>query len=137
MTSFFKRNNSSRGDLYCNIISNDFGIQKYLLKIQEQHRLWFTKFRTSNLKLPVEVGRWYGLPRDLRICTFCYKNIGDEFHILFKCPHPPIENLRKKFLPNYYLRYPNINKMYGMFLYCHPDVLKNVSVFIMNLYKLL
>jgi hypothetical protein len=31
------------------------------------------------------VGRWYGIPKENRHCTLCLKNIGDEFHVLFKC----------------------------------------------------
>ena len=41
-------------------------------------RIWITKFRTSNLHLPIETGRWYNIPRAERICHLCKETIGDE-----------------------------------------------------------
>ena len=36
------------------------------------------------------MGRWYGIPKENRHCTLCLKNIGDEFHVLFKCENDVI-----------------------------------------------
>ena len=47
-----------------------------LLKI----RIWMTKLRGSNLRIPIETGRWYNIPKDERVCTLCGQTIGDEFH---------------------------------------------------------
>ena len=49
--------------------------------------------RTSNLHLPIETGRW---DQDRIICTLCNENIGDEFHILFRCKNQNIILLREK-----------------------------------------
>ena len=44
------------------------------------------EFRTCNNRLPIEVGRWYGIEKSQRKCTLCNENeIGDEYHYLFKC----------------------------------------------------
>jgi hypothetical protein len=42
-----------------------------------------TKLRASNLRIPIETGRWYNIPKDERVCTLCGQSIGDEFHLLF------------------------------------------------------
>lgn len=58
--------------------------------------------RTSEMKLPVETGKWRGLQRNDRICTLCNMGIGDEFHYLFLCNNTNVKQLRSKFIPSYY-----------------------------------
>jgi hypothetical protein len=53
-------NNSSRGQFYSGF-KNDFFLENYLLRLSEYNRKWITKFRTSNLRLPIETGRWYNI----------------------------------------------------------------------------
>ena len=45
-----------------------------------------TKFRLSNHKLMIEVGRHQGMDIDERFCPFCSHSIEDELHFLFYCP---------------------------------------------------
>ena len=52
------------------------------------------KFRCGNHNLPIESGCRRGIPHNLRICELCTKDIGDEFHYIFNCPH--FENLQRK-----------------------------------------
>ena len=47
---------SSRGQFY-SVFKKDVCIENYLLRLSEQSRIWITKFRTSNLHLPIETGR--------------------------------------------------------------------------------
>jgi hypothetical protein len=67
--------NSSRGEFY-SIFKKEFGLEKYLLRLPSHYSVWITKLRTSNLKLPIEVGRWYGIPKEkrykwlLNLCSF-------------------------------------------------------------------
>jgi len=94
--------NSSRGNFY-SIFKQDFCLEPYIFN--QQHRNFITKFRVSNMKLPIETGRWYNISKDHRKCTKCSENlIGDEVHYLFLCSHPEIVNLRVRYIPNYYLR---------------------------------
>ena len=79
-----------------------FCIENYLLRLSEHSRIWITKFRTSNLHLPIETGRWYNIPREDRICLLCKETIGDEYHFLLVCKNENIITLRNKYLPNYY-----------------------------------
>jgi hypothetical protein len=116
--------NSSRVNLY-SIFKQDFFLEPYLLRVDQQHRNCITKFRVSNMKLPIETGRWYNISKDHRKCTKCSVNlIGDEFHYLFICSHPEIVNLR--YIPNYYLRNSNAEQMAGMLSLCHIKLLTNL-----------
>jgi hypothetical protein len=65
---------SSRGQIY-SVFKKDFCIENYLLRLSEHSRIWITKFRTSNLHLPIETGRWYNIPREERICHLCKETI--------------------------------------------------------------
>ena len=66
---------SSRGQFY-SVYKKGFCIENYLLRLSEHSRIWITKFRTSNLHLPIETGRWYDIPREERICHLCKETIG-------------------------------------------------------------
>ena len=35
--------------------------------------------------MPVELGRWNRLKRDVRLCSVC-KTVGDERHYIYTCP---------------------------------------------------
>jgi hypothetical protein len=84
------------------VFKNDFCFVNYLLRLSEHSRIWITKFRTSNLHLPKETGRWYNTPREERICHLYKETIGDEYHFLLVCKNENIITLRNKYLPNYY-----------------------------------
>ena len=43
-----------------------------------------TKFRLSNHKLMIEIGRHQNTHKELRICPFCTK-VEDEIHFLINC----------------------------------------------------
>ena len=35
----------------------DFGLENYLVRLNEKTRIWITKLRASNLRIPIETGR--------------------------------------------------------------------------------
>ncbi len=65
------------------------------------------KFRTSNHRLPVEVGRYRNIEYKDRKCPDC-KTIGDEFHYLFSCEL--FKEERKRLIPKYFRNRPNMIK---------------------------
>ena len=73
---------SSRGQFYSSFKEN-FVFEKYFIKLPENARIWITKLRTSNLKIPIETGRWHNIPVSERICHKCNESIGDEYHYMF------------------------------------------------------
>jgi hypothetical protein len=86
--------NSSRGQFYSNF-KTEVSFDNYLTRLYENNRIWITKLRTCNLKLPIEMGRWKNIPRENRTCHLCNEEIGNAFHYLFICSFPHLLNLRK------------------------------------------
>ena len=128
--------NSSRGKFYSSF-KTTLNLEKYLLNLNSD-RYTISKLRCSNIKFPVEVGRWRNIPLEERICQHCDMNIiGDEFHYFCICNNAGIKSLREKFIPPYFYRYPTREKLVGLFSYCNITVLTKVSRFIQNLEKIL
>ena len=91
--------NSSRGINY-RMFKHDFKLENYLLKLSTKNARILCKFRTGNVKLPIETGRWFNIERDDRICHLCNSDVGDEFHYIFNCTSLSAE--RKEYIPSYY-----------------------------------
>ena len=96
-------NNSSRGEYYSKF-KTEFKLENYLLRLNAVHRNYICKLRTSNIKFPIETGRWVGIPRDERLCNLCNLCIGNEFHYIFCCELSTY--IRTKYLPNYFIICP-------------------------------
>ena len=93
-----------------------------ILHLLLKTRIWMTKLRAWNLRIPIETGRWYTIPKDERVCTLCGQSIGDVFHLLFGCCNEYLVNLRRIYLPRYYGTYPSIVKMNGLLSFCNVAV---------------
>lgn len=101
-----KTTESSKGNNY-KLFKDNQQFEAYLKILSRKNYTPLIKFRTGNHRLPVEVGRWEGIPYTKRKCTLCEKNdIGDEFHYLLICPTFATE--RNTLLKPYYFRRPNI-----------------------------
>ena len=127
---------SSRGEFY-GLFKTCFGLEKYLTKLSPNERENITKLRCCNVKIPVEVERWYGIPKEERICTLCAKHKGTEFHYLFVCDFELVKIIREKHIKEYYYKNSSLMKMKGLLFYCNIKILKNLSMFIQKLSKLL
>jgi len=76
------------------LIKHNSGKEEYLDLIRNtKHRQKLTKFRLSNHKLMIEIGRHKNLPKEERICQICCEGIEDEIHFLVKCKQ--FDSLRK------------------------------------------
>jgi hypothetical protein len=62
------------------------------MKAADFHRTRTNKYG-SNLRIPIETGRWYNIPKDEMAYTLCGQSIGDEFHLLFVCCNEYLVNL--------------------------------------------
>ena len=129
--------NSTRGELY-SCLKSKFGLEKYLLNLKKSDRFIISKLRCSNIKFPVETGKWVGLSFEHRVCHLCNSNeIGNEYHYFFQCRNVKIAALRTKYIPEYYTKYPSLHKMYGLFSLCNAKVIRSIAMFIRKLEKLL
>ena len=80
--------NSSKGKQY-NLFKDTIIREPYLTLILRHMCIPILKFRTSNHKFPIELGRYTNrcVPYCDRKCTLCTTtDLGDEFHYLLKCP---------------------------------------------------
>ena len=106
--------NSSRGVFYASY-KTMFCLEPYLLNLKVADRYIYSKFRCSNIKIPIEVGRWKNTPRENRICCHCDSNtIGDEYHYFFVCSNKQIMSLRERYIPTYYIKNPSQLKFIGL-----------------------
>ena len=53
-----------------------------------------TKFRLGSHKLKIETGRWSRTKRELRLCSTCGDELGDEFHAVYSCSGVHREDLQ-------------------------------------------
>ena len=88
------------------IYKTELEFEQYLDDLPAHLAIAMCKFRTTNHRLPVELGRYSNIPRVERKCTKCQNDrVGDEFHFLFECPLLNI--IRRKYLPVKFNRNPN------------------------------
>jgi len=119
---------SHKRNFYC-LFKSKFTFEHNLVKLRPIDRKRTCSFLTFNLKLPIETGRWTGVPRHERLCNLCNDGVGDEFHYLFYCKHQLIVNFRQKFIPKYFYINPNLTKAKGMFSSCNTRLLSDISRF--------
>ena len=121
--------NSSKGKSYRLFTNDIFEIQNYITsEICNNEIRTLARFRCTNHKLPIEIGRWINLDREERMCNLCESDIGDEFHYVMQCPFLNFE--RSLYLPEYLVSYPNIFKFHLLFSTKDTDVLKKLCLFI-------
>lgn len=111
------------------IFKTEFTTELYITKLQPNFYIPLARFRTTNNRFPVEKGRWENIDRSQRFCTMCnYNVLGDEFHYLFECEF--FKDLRKLYLPKYYLRYVNTLKFQKLLSTTNIKLLKQLSRFV-------
>ena len=66
---------SSKLETYC-LFKLDTSCESYLNKITlNKYKFALSRFRLSSHNLALETGRYYNIPKENRICTFCNMNI--------------------------------------------------------------
>ena len=87
----------------CRLFKTKFEQSEYVSVLSSYLCKQFLAFR-----LPVEVGRWKGVPLQERMCMYCNRDIGDEFHYILSCDH--FQEHISKYIPRFYYKNPNIIK---------------------------
>ncbi len=94
--------NQSNKCLYYVNFKTSFCRENYISQLPDVYVINLFKFRCSNHKLPIEIGRYSGMPRQNRICKECNLDVlGDEFHFIMECPK--YKQLRDDYLPKSYM----------------------------------
>jgi hypothetical protein len=95
--------------LTCRFFKDNFMPEPYLEILDSKNAIILCKFRTTNHRLPIEIGRWQNIERNNRKCLLCDTNtIGDEFHYILQCRYS--EQNRKKLIPSHFRNRPNVLK---------------------------
>ena len=108
------------------LYKSDINIENYLTLFPRKVYYPIIRFRTTNHKLPVELGRWENVPFDERKCIKCNSSsLGDEFHYLLECNYFARE--RHMFLKKYFYKHPNIIKYKKLMTSTDIVTIKNLS----------
>lgn len=127
-------NTSTKLNSYC-LFKLDTELEQYLNCVtQNKYKYALSRFRLSSHNLAIETGRYVGIPREERLCVFCnMKTIENEFHFLSVCPL--YIDLRRKYLPAYYCRWPTMNKFKLLMQNKSRKLINNLSKFIYFAHK--
>ena len=115
------------------IFKKDIGMEEYLINVKNiTERKNITKFRLSNHRLMIEIGRHKGLNKEQRTCPFCPEKVEDEFHFLCECK--TYEHQRKTYLNPIIFSIPGFSKFNNAerieILMCKMD--SNICKYISN-----
>lgn len=108
----------------------------YLYKVlNRKYRSAIAKLRLSSHPLFIETGRYTGISRVNRICSYCELNdIEDEYHFVLKCSK--YQFLRNQYIPKYYTRNPSVYKLNQLLNSDKVKILNNLAIFIIKAFKL-
>ena len=68
------------------LFNTDFALEPYPLTLSYNNRITLCKFRVSDHKLAIELGRHLNIPKEERYCNFCQQGkIGNKYHFLLEC----------------------------------------------------
>ena len=105
-----------------------FEMNNYFSYLSNTKCKTLTAFRTRNHRLPVEVGRWSGIPLNERLCWLCKAEVGDEFHYLLKCTH--FKDIRPKYIKPYFMKNPNVLKFNNLMNSTNKEIIRKLTTFI-------
>ena len=85
-------------------------VEPYTWNINNFHlRKYLARFRCGYIDIHDNSGRINDINYEDRICKYCNLNdIDAEFHFLLRCAFH--RDLRKKYIPNYFILHPNFSK---------------------------
>ena len=106
-------NSNSQCKVY-RMFKRKLAFEKYLVILNNSHRINFCKFRCCNYCISTITGRQQGIAFQDRICNLCDNNkLGDEFHFIFECPAFSVD--RKSKFKSYFRKRPNSLKLQQLF----------------------
>jgi hypothetical protein len=100
-------NGNNKISLYKFLKQNENEMEYYLSHPYRNVRLILTKFRLSEHKHLIEIGRNLKIPRNQRLCAIC-NVLEDEFHFFFECKRNTNNgNILYQYFQNIYIIYSN------------------------------
>ena len=121
---------------YCDVyieFKEKFCLEPYLKtdKIDKKSKLFISKLRCNNSRIPKVVGRYKNIPRNKRFCNLCNSQLlGDEYHVLLECTNEKIVKFRKKYINDYYFKHPSMAKCIELLKNEDISTLRNLGLFL-------
>ena len=123
-----KASQSQKALTYFNF-KTELCLEQYFITLPRRSYILLFKLRTSNHKLPIEVGRWDGTLLDERTCNLCPLNdLGDEYHFICKCPF--FSEPRAKYITPFYSNRPSMFKFCQLLNSNDAKLIRNLCRFI-------
>lgn len=116
-----------------------FKLETYLKcdKIDSNLKIFISKLRCNNSRIPKVVGRYKKIPRENRHCSFCdSKKVGDELHVLLECTDMKIKSFREKYIPQYFYENPSMAKCIELIKSDDINTLRKLGIFLKNVLPL-
>ena len=121
-------------------VKHNYCLEKYLLKLNCNYRKSMARLRTSCHNLPIEIGRRFKVDKTKRYCFLCKeKQIGNEFHAMFKCKM--FDDERKKYLDklgsiNEQFKNLSLDQIYLFTIMCSDDnIMIHIGHFIHKIFE--
>jgi hypothetical protein len=107
--------------------------ERYLsLNIPKKEKISLAKFRCSNHKLMIEIGRYTAIPKEERLCTECSTPensiIDCEYHAFFKCKR--FDLIRQRHLHSWYTSGDTLPHFYSLMNSNHDKTIKKLAYYI-------
>ncbi|KAJ7150526.1 hypothetical protein C8R43DRAFT_887388 [Mycena crocata] len=95
------------------LVKKSLYFRHYLAIPQPEHRKALTQMILSSHSLAVERRRWTErrkkiVPRQWRLCRFCYVYVEDPAHAMFACQHEELKPIRQEFLDKVNAEIPGV-----------------------------
>ena len=124
---------SSLLNCYCTF-KTTLQMEPYLHQIKSSKlRRFLTKFRCSASELKI-VSQRRSFPSNLSdaMCPLCGDGLEDEYHSLLVCPF--YLNLRNKYIPQYYHKYPSKQKFVQLLSSHDIITVKNLALYVSKMF---
>ena len=109
---------------------NDLSFENYLVSLNSKDRITLCRLRCRSHTLPVCANRFSNGPDKDVICPLCnLKEVGDEFHYIFTCPHFSKERHKYLMINDAVLNSPRPEDIF-MGLHYDENALKGLCIFI-------
>ena len=105
------------------IFKTTLKLENYLIDLPFNQRRLMTRFRCRNNKLPIEIGCRLGIDRNLRLCTLCKSDIGDEFR-------SHLDSKRLIYIKPYFVRSPSCFKFDSLMNNTDKTITTNLCKFV-------
>ena len=113
------------------------GMDYYLNLLPFKLRSALTKLRLSSHTLCIESGRYANarIEPNLWFCSLCdSRDIEDKYHFIIVCP--VYNEIRKKYISQYYFRHPSVFKFINLMQENRSCIIRKLSKYVFEAFQL-